>query len=789
MPGSPNKLIRFFREIVRRKVLHFLIVYVTACFAIIEFFDITSGRFTIPEKTFDLLYILAAAGIPVVIILPWYIYRKQKDTSEIEPAPALKSPPGKEKILLHNLPVQLTSFIGREQEMETIRELISEHRLVTLTGAGGCGKTRLACEVAAQLVPGFKEGVWFVDLAPISDGNLVGKEILEVLGIPEVPNQPIIKTLVDQIRDHQMLIILDNCEHLVRPSAETTTKLLQSVPGLRMLVTSREALNNKGEHVWRIPSLTLIDPEKVVGVESARDSEAVLLFTDRARMKNPNFKLEKENVTDIVSICNKLDGIPLAVELVASRTMHMDPGMILERFADRFDRLSSHDPEISTRQKTLQATIEWSYNLLSDHEKILFARLAVFNGGFGLKAAEKVCSDERLPEETVLDTLSRLVDRSLVFTFEAADHSMRYNMLETIRQFALNSLQSNKEDEQTRKSHLLYFLGIAEEAYDQQFDKQLMWAKKLNAEHDNILAALNWAEIHSPEKFVKLSGTLYWFWRHNAHLIVGKEYLEKARSKGTDGSEDDARVVLGLGMLNWVSGNGATAIRLMEESLVIWRRLNNLKEEAVALSEISEPLLHSGDIKTSLKYSERGLEIARKLGDPGLINHCLIYLCTMFVHTKQYEQGQPLVEELLDSSEKLQNLYGIESAIHLLGDCTLGLNNYREAEKRYALGIQTGLKYGNMIYTVFDLQGVAFALSGQSRWAKSIRLDTAAREKMKMIGMTVDGMVGFWDEWIARYIEGAKKEVGEELTRKYQEEGIAMGFEKAVEYALDFEKD
>ncbi len=617
----------------------------------------------------------------------------------------------------------------------------------------------------------------------------MAKEIAEVLKISEVPMQSIIDTLIDQISDKNLLIILDNCEHLITSCADIIGRLTQSAPGLKILATSREAMNIAGEKVWRIPSLTLLDPKTIIDLESVKSSEAVMLFTDRAQMNNPEFQLESANVSEVVTICNKLEGIPLAVELVASRTRHMNVQMILERFADRFDQLSSSDPGTSKRQQTLQATIEWSYNLLSDGERILFERISVFTGGFVLEAAEEVCSDDQLQKASVLDILSRLVDRSLVYTMKGQDQSMRYNRLETIRQFGQHKLITNKKEDEVMSRHLQYHLKVAEVAYGEQFEAQLKWATWHDAEQDNVFTALNWAESNSPERYAELAGFVYWFWRLRSDYLVGKDYLEKAITKNIGKSEIYARAVLGLGLLSWMTGDVQKALPFMHESLDIWRKLKNPREEAFALSEISEPLLNSGDYATSLKYSEEGLEIARKLGNPGLINHCQIYLCTILVHTKQYERGRPLLEELLLSSEKMDQLLVIESALHLLGDCTVGMKDYKEGEQRYAKGIETSYSHGNILYATTDIQGVAFALAGQRRWAKALRLDAAAREQYKKIGVVIDGMIGFWDEWIDTYIEGAKREVGEILAKQYEEEGISIGFEKAMEYALDFDKD
>jgi len=791
MPGKSSNLGKFWQELKRRKVVPIFIAYLATCFAVIEFVDITSSQFNIPGGTVKLLYLIAAVGLPVVILLPWFINRHRQETTSDESALIEESSAKDKKIVQHNLPLQLTNFIGRERDIEEIRNLIGKHRIVSLTGAGGYGKTRLACEVAAELLQDYKDGVWFVDLAPITSEDLVVKEITEVLKIVEEPNRTIIDTLTDKIRDKNMLIILDNCEHFINSCAEITGKLIQSTPSLQILTTSREALNIKGEKVWRIPSLTLLDPRTIIDVESVKSSEAVLLFTDRAQLNNPEFELESENVNDVVTICNKLDGIPLALELVANRTRHMNPHLILERLADRFDLVSSPDPGTSKRQKTLQATIEWSYNLLSDSEKILFTRLAAFTGGFDLTAVEEVCADDQLPKGDILDLLSRLVDRSMIYTVQGTDQSMGYNSLEIMLQFARQNLQSSKEGNFLRERHLHYYLKVAEEAYDEQIEFQDQWLDKLESQHDNLMAALRWSDDHSPEEFVRLSGTLAWFWVRHAHFLTGIEYLEKAILKDTGKTENNAKVIFGLGKILGNSGDFPRALELMNESLVIWRQYNNLKEEALVLAEIGIGYFMSGNDETGLKYAEEGLALAREIGDLWIINYCMITLGQGLVCLKQIDRARPLAQQFLVSSKELQHLFGINVAHHFLGDCALIEGNFREAEQEYGLGVKTALKIGDFMQVCIDIFGVAMSVAGQSRLAKAIRLNAAVTEKAVVSGYIVpeELQAAFWVELVDNYIVGTRKKLGEELTRKYEEEGKSMGFEKAVEYALDFEKD
>ncbi len=779
----------FIEKIIRNPLIQTLVIYISSAWIILEITDYFIEHFGLDESARSILLVILLIGLPVAIFLTWSIHRKKHDLPPEKFAQIEKIRVKQEKAVNHNLPLQLTSFIGREREMPVIRQLIRKQRLVTLIGAGGCGKTRLSIEVATQLIEDYEDGVWFVELAPIASEDLVAKEITEVLKIKEVPNQPIIETLIDKIRDKKLLIILDNCEHLVKACAEIAVHLVQSVPGLTILATSREALCITGEYVWRVPSLTLIDPRTIIDVEHAKDSEAVLLFADRARMNNPEFELETANVNEVVTICNKLDGIPLALELVASRTRHMNTHMILERFSDRFDRLSSSDPGTSKRQQTLHATIEWSYNLLSDSDKILFLRLAVFSGGFDMEAAEEVCSDKQLPRENILDMMSRLLDRSMVYTTKGMDQSMRYNRLETLRQFAQQKLRSRKKEDVIMNRHLQYYLKMAEEAYDEQLESQLKWLNKLEQEHDNLIAALNWSDKNSPEDFVRLAGALGWFWSMHSHISEGKDYLERAMSKDLIKSEAYARVLYGLAMIVFYIGEIPRSIDLLDESLKIWRQQDNLREQAIVLSYFSFLLAAAGDQEKGLKYSEESVEIARKIGNPILINYCLIDLCQSFVHLEQYDRARPMIEEFLDSADEQKQSDLIIRARRFLGDCDLGEENYQEAERRYGLALETALKYGNVLDAAFELQGIAFSVSGQARWAKAIRLDAAAREKSRMLGVNMYGLIKFYDVMIDSYIGEARKKLGEELTRKYEEEGKKMGFEAAIEYSLDFDKD
>jgi predicted ATPase len=787
----PNKLSQFWQELKRRKVLAFLVGYVAACAAIIEFMRNASETFSLPEQTIRLLYPLSAIGIPVAILLPWIINRKKP--KESEPAHALQegSRENEEKKLNHNLPAQLTSFIGRKKEMQVVKEHITEHRLVTITGAGGCGKTRLAIEVLGQLVLDFKDGVWFVDLSPISDEDLVVKEIMEVLKISEVPNQTFEETLLERIKQKNLLIILDNCEHLLKAAADISRRLIETAPDIKVLATSREVLGINGEKVWRVPSLTLLDPKAIINLDSVTESEAVLLFHDRARLNNPEFKLEADNIAEVVTICNKVDGIPLAVELVASRIRHMNPRVIVERFADRFDQLSSADPGISKRQQTLQSTIEWSYNLLSEEEKILFNRLSVFKGGFDLMAVEDVCANERLPDERILDLLSQLVDKSMIQTVFLPEQQMRYKLLETLQLFASNLLVEMGEEAQIRKKHLEYYTRLARQAYDERVSSNAKWVAKIRLEHNNMLAALGWGELQETELYSQLAANLSWFWARSNDYAMAIDILEKVIASKINDRETLARLNGGYGQLLGTAMDFQKSLNLFNDGLSLWRELGNKKEEALTLGSISDLLYGMGDNEGGLKYGKESYALAVELNDPSVEASCMTILAFGFVAFKNTEEARLMCRKVLQMSKEWENLQMEFVAHHMLGDCALMDGIYEEAEREYGEGVRTTLKSGDMAYTYTDMCGVAMGLAGQGRYAKALRVNAAATSKAKSFGSWIpeDVPLVFWHELVIKLIVGTRETLGEELTKKYEEEGRAMSFDEAVKYTLDFDKD
>ncbi|HEV2741795.1 MAG TPA: hypothetical protein VGV91_01430 [Rubrobacter sp.] len=406
---------------------------------------------------------------------------------EAEPAPRTPQRPP------NNLPLELSSFVGREKELAEVGRLLENNRLMTLTGTGGCGKTRLALAVAGELVDGFEGGVRLVELAPLADPSLVPQAVGSTLGVREQPGRSPTETLSDYLRPKKALIILDNCEHLVEACAELAETLLRSCPKLRVLATSREALGITGEVAWPVPSLSLPDLRRLPEIEGLPRNEAIRLYLERTAAVKPSFALTEQNAPLVARVCYQLDGIPLAIELAAARAKVLSVEQIADRLDDSFRLLSAGGRTVSPRHSTLQAAMDWSHELLSDEEQVLFRRLSVFAGGFTLEAAESACAGEDLGGDEVLGLLSHLVDKSLVVAWER-DEQMRYRLLETVRQYGRDKLRGSGEDAELGRRHAAFFVTLAEEAErERSGPDQARWLVRLEAEHDNVRAALSWS--------------------------------------------------------------------------------------------------------------------------------------------------------------------------------------------------------------------------------------------------------------------------------------------------------
>src|SRR5918998_4342554 len=507
-------------------------------------------------------------------------------SSEAEPASrAPVHPP-------HNLPSEFSSFVGREKELAEVKRLLEYNRFLTLTGSGGCGKTRLALAAARELVERFEDGVWLVELASLSDLALLPQAVASTLGVREQPGRSLIETLSDYLGSKKVLLVLDNCEHLIEACAELAEALLHSCPELRVLATSREAMGLTGEVDWPVPSLSLPDLRRLPDIGSLPRYESARLFVERTMAVKPTFALTEQNAPAVAQICYRLDGIPLAIELAAARAKVLSVEQIADRLDDSFGLLSAGGRATRPRQHTLHATMDWSHELLGREERILFRRLAVFSGGFSFEAAESVCIGEDVERDEVLGLLSRLVDKSLVVA-RAERGETRYRLLETIRQYGREKLEESGEEAEVGQRHAGYCLGFAEEAERELGGPdQARWLTRLEAEHDNLRAALSWSlgEVGDAGLGARLTAALWSFWSTRGYVNEGRKWLESAISRSEHAVTAPptlarAKALNGAGVLAMVQDEVGAAKVHIEEGLSLYRELGD--KEGIASSLVS----------------------------------------------------------------------------------------------------------------------------------------------------------------------------------------------------------
>jgi predicted ATPase/class 3 adenylate cyclase len=531
--------------------------------------------------------------------------------------------------LPNNLPQQVTSFIGREKQVEEVTDRMGRTRLLTLTGAGGSGKTRLSLQIAADLLDRYFDGAWLVELAPLTDPALVPQAVAHALGIKEEPGKPVLKTVMEWLKPKRLLLILDNCEHLIAACASLATDLLRSCPNVHILASSREPLNISGEQSFRVPSLALPDPKGVQTMEALSQFEAVRLFIERAQAVQPSFAVTNTNAPAVAQVCFHLDGIPLAIELAAARVRALSVEEINARLDNRFRLLTGGSRTALPRQQTLRALIDWSYDLLTEKEKALLCRLAVFAGGWTLEAAEKVVAggdeQEALEDFEVLDLLTALVDKSLVAyeeDYQKAEETRgsRYRLLETVRQYAGERLGERGEAEVVRDNHLSWCVALADKAGPHlQGPDGTAWLTCLETEHDNLRAGLTWAGTSSERagQGLHLAGILAPFWHIRGHWSEARSHLEAALGQeGAEGSTmDRARALNALGTFAFRNGDWQMARRVWEQALAISREMGNRNFEAANLSNLGNIQVALGDFEAALSLYEQALAINLEMGN------------------------------------------------------------------------------------------------------------------------------------------------------------------------------
>lgn len=626
-------------------------------------------------------------------------------------------------IVKGSLPHLLTELVGREDERLEVAARLRRFRLVTLTGPGGIGKTRLANAVAGDMQGEYPDGVWFVALDALSEPDLVPQAVARVLGVHEETRQPLSETLAAFVKNRRLLLVLDNCEHLLDASAELMDQLLRQSAGLRVLATSREMLGVTGEVAWAVPPLAVPDPEHLPEGRSTivrvlAGYEGVELFVERAQAVEKTFALTSANARAIANICHRLQGVPLALELAAVRVKSMTVEQIAERLgehlAGQLGLLSSGSRTVPSRQQTLRGTLDWSYILLNRSERLLLHRLSVFAGGWTLPAAEQVCagkgSEASIVPEQVLDLLTSLVDKSLVgFATDLSKTSGRYYLLEMVRQYASEKLEASGELAVIKERHTAWFLSFAEstEPYLRGSEPET-YLRRLETDYDNFQAALAWSatESQEPESGVRLAGALWWFWKIRARFTEGRQYLSSAMERQDPQGETVARAKAldAAGALALNQGDFAASQSLHEQSLVLYRKRQNRKGIASVLNNLGILASHQGNHAASRVFYEESLGISRELDDIPGISKALSNLGNVTRLQGDYASAQAFQEECLKIRRRRGDKQGI-------GHCLANLGNLVRLQGHHATARVLLEESLSVCREVGDKQGIAYALS------------------------------------------------------------------------------
>ena len=661
----------------------------------------------------------------------------------------------------NNLPMQLTTFIGREKEIGEIKVELEGHRLLTLTGSGGTGKTRLSLQVAADLLETFEQGVWFVELAPLSDLELIPQTILSTIGISDEAGKPPLDILKEYLQDKKVLLVLDNCEHLIEACAKVTYTLLNASAGLKILASSREALGVKGELSYPVPSLSIPDPKNLPAIEQLSQYEAVRLFLDRTQLVAAHFNLGKDNAAFIVQICHRLDGIPLAIELATARLKMMSVEQISQRLDDRFRLLTGGARTALPRQQTLRALIDWSYDLLNHSERLLLRRLSVFAGGWTLEACEEICSQAGIEPYEIMDILGQLVNKSLAAVIECSDCSeIRYRMLETIRQYAGEKLLETGGSENVHARHLAYFVKLAEAAGPELTrSNQAWWFNHLEDDLDNLRMALEWSLASEVEAGLRLVVATWPFWEARGNpreltdwlrnlldryslqdalraralaiyawrislqddfaqaRILGEQSLNLIRAIHDQPGE--AFSLLWLGVIAAVQGDLENGIRIVEESLAISRALGDKLGQANATGWLS---LNHNDLERSKAFLKESLQLCRELGHlSGIVNN-LRALAQRTIWGGDFSTPVAWLEEALRLSNELGDLAGEASVLQIYGVLAYWQGDYSQACTYSEKAIELGEITGNYIYVLWAYAFLAYATMRLGNFQKAKEL-------------------------------------------------------------------
>jgi predicted ATPase/class 3 adenylate cyclase len=725
----------------------------------------------------------------------------------------------------NNLPVQLTSFIGRSKEKDEAEQMLSKGRLLTLTGPSGSGKTRLALQVAAEMIDHFRDGVFFVALAPIIEPGLVASTIAQTLGVVESSGKSITESLKDHLHNKSLLLLLDNFEQVVS-AAPLVAEILAACSETKILLTSREGLRISGEREYPVPPLALPSLKQLPPPELLSQFAAVELFIQRARAAKPGFEITDDTSPAIAEICYRLDGLPLAIELAAARIKVLPPSALLTRMEHRLEFLTGGGRDLPARQQTLRNAIAWSYDLLDENEQEFFRRLSVFAGGCTVDAVEAIAEDHPSPG-SVLDRLESLLDKSLLQEVEGTNYELRFRMLETLREFGLEQLGASGEQATLQRRHANYFLAIAEQTEARlESAGQVEWINRMEQEHDNLRAALEWSKTadSTSETCLRLASALGLFWEARGYYTEGRELLSAillteralgrtaarasilARAAALAYRQSDysatmslageslaiyrevgdrqgiATALIKLGNTATELGDYARASGFLDDALKTWRALKDKHGIARTLISSGWVALRSGKYGLAKSRLMEALALSRDLGDTRNIAFELSGLGEVALRQHDYVRATQLVEESLGLRRQLGNKWGVGVSLGILGWIAMREENWDRAMARLGESLEIRREIGDQSGSAWCLERLAAVALAQGQAEKAARLFGAGAALRASIRSVIDPAD---QPAYNSKILSLRKELGKERFTTIWDEGRALALEQAVVYALE----
>ncbi len=683
----------------------------------------------------------------------------------------------------NNLPAQLTSFVGRAKELSEVKRMLSATRLLTLTGTGGAGKTRLALQLAKEVLPQFNDGVWLVELTSLSEPGLVAQTVASILSVRERRGQPIQATLVNRLQNKHLLLVLDNCEHLIAACASLAADLLQACPNLRILATSRESLKVAGESRWRVPSLSLPNLQRLPPPEDLLCYEGIRLFVERAKTMLPSFSLTTQNASHVVQICRRLDGIPLAIELAAARVRVLSVDQIAHRLDDRFHLLTNGSRTAPRRAQTLEAAMDWSFSLLSESEQAAMRRLSVFAGGFTLEAAEAICAGHGIEPADILDLLTHLVDKSLVMVDERGGEA-RFRLLETVRQFAWTRLLQSGELASARKRHRDWYLALAERAEPEFYGmQQLAWYDRLEVEHDNLREALEWSLRDAEQnEAVRLAGALYRFWHVRGYHTEGRRWLERTLAVGSGASAlAHAKALYAAGSLAHVQDDATHAMAMAQASYDIYEELGHKQGTARSAVLLGFVAMDQGNYELARTHLQQGLGLSQELEDKLGVGYALNLLGEVARCQGDYIGARSLYEQALPVWRELRDERGVAVVLDNLGRVAGYLGDYGQAETLLSEALQIRRKLGFTLGVATTLAGLAGVAAAQMRADRAARLLGAAAALLSSLGASLYRADRLEYD---RTVASVHSALGEARYKATLDEGKRMTLDQAIEFTM-----